>query len=847
LIERPRLGEIPLRRALLVQGPAGYGKTVLLAQIWRALKTDEVFKPWLSLAPGRRAYMRFCEEVAGALAASGISPPAFGNCPEEDGARLAEHLALQAKPVIMTLDDYHAGASRDGDVFVRALLSQWREPNCVAIGTRGRLSIGAAALAAQGELAQIQAGDLAFTIDEARELLGEVVDAENIAVLHAQCEGWPAALQLTRRARARAIAQLNAPGSLVSDGGEVAAYLVEETFDPLPDELKALLIETALIASLDATGVDIVRARADSAAQLEALERSEALVFPSNVGGQVQRRHRLLQSFVEARFTLLAREKRSEITARSIELLSRRVSLNAAFELARRSDMITSSLQILEATPLERLWSVDALVDTAMFTKVDEASFKSAPRLATLRAVGFYLEDAMAEARRGAQQALLALRERVQSAIVAQTKQTACDALLWEGLSGALFDEEIRDAELGGLENAARGAAGSLQVTLVHTAASLALRAGRSGAARALARLCPTGAEASPNERALALATRALAALFDAAPNEAGAALAEARALDGADRGPFGGAIAVCDALLRYERGEKWEASALPEACAAPPLLGLSAEIFTEAARLAARAAFQASGFAAAKEGLVRALGVAVERGWRRAETALRAEELAIAASAGERKVAAALARELNDKSHIEAPEAALALAIHECAKGAHAGARARLASLLAHGGLSRRQRLRGLVLDARAAVALGAPNDANGALVEYLALCRDGAMAATFFEDGETLWEMITGLGSRLAPNGASDHRLETIAELAIARPGFTGGPALTPPSEQECALFAALRRNGARTEAARELGMSENTLKFYLKRAFKKWGVNDWRLAASVAEQLCPDKQAK
>jgi DNA-binding NarL/FixJ family response regulator len=121
--------------------------------------------------------------------------------------------------------------------------------------------------------------------------------------------------------------------------------------------------------------------------------------------------------------------------------------------------------------------------------------------------------------------------------------------------------------------------------------------------------------------------------------------------------------------------------------------------------------------------------------------------------------------------------------------------------------------------------------------------------MARRFHEDGAGLWEPLMALGSRIATLDPGNSCLDTVADLAVTRPACDGAEALVPPTPQESVMFAALRRTGSRGGAALDLAMSENTLKYYLKRVFEKWSVRDWRLAMRIAERLpapAPDASA-
>jgi hypothetical protein len=179
-------------------------------------------------------------------------------------------------------------------------------------------------------------------------------------------------------------------------------------------------------------------------------------------------------------------------------------------------------------------------------------------------------------------------------------------------------------------------------------------------------------------------------------------------------------------------------------------------------------------------------------------------------------------------------------LARFDVSSGAYRRARTRLAALLSAPALARRRRVEALIIDAHAARALEQADEADLALGQVLAMSGEGVMARCFHEDGVGLWEPLMALASKMATLDPDSACLDVVADLAVTRPFCEGGLALDPPTQQESLMFAALRRTGSRAGAALDLAMSENTLKYYLKRVFEKWCVRDWRLAMRIAERL-------
>jgi hypothetical protein len=844
VIDRSRLWSAPWRRLFLAAAPAGYGKSILLRQLWTSIADKRAVRVWLSLGPTHRDFAVFLKGLTAALEAQSLSLPEWRGPPEEMAARLAGAIMDASRPVYLMLDDYHAAAGPELDAFIRALTSAPGEEMYLAIATRSRPRIGAAILSARGDLTSVGVSDLAFTAEEAARFLEGKVSREDAVALHAQTEGWPAALQLAARApNAR-----NAAGPTVSAvGGEVGVLVAEETFDPLPESLRALLIETAHLNTLSAADADEVRGHGDSTGLLAELEGSLALVVPDRDRPGRLRRHGLLRRLLETRFTLLPESRRNVLVERTISCLVRAGEVRSAISLAQRSASGSSALALLEPAPAESAWTAEAVFDLpGDLADLSEDRFSHAPRARRLRGLSLYAKGRMADARGAIMAGLAETGANEVGGVGAQASDAVRDRQVWAGLSAAIFDETVSAQDLADITLLARETAGRASHTLpAHVASVLSLRAGRSPEAYALARHIGANADGRSMAHDLGGMQGAVMAIFDASPQRASAALGLIQEGTTAHPG-LEAAYRLCSAWLAEESGASWSGTDLPSRDAPPLLLGLSPELFVERARLSAASLQHAEGVDAASAVLHVARAAALASGWRRAEVALEAEMLNVWARAGRRDASArTLAEIVAQHGKAGRPEAILARARFDVSAGAYRRARTGLQALLSAPNVSRRRRVEALIIDARSAQALNQADDADIALEKFLVLSGEGVMARRFHDDGAGLWEPLMALASRIATTDASNPCLDILADLAVTRPACKGADPLAAPTDQERVMFAALRRTGSRGGAAVDLAMSENTLKYYLKRVFEKWDVRDWRLALRIADRL-PDASA-
>src|SRR5215217_6902607 len=177
-----RLEEALARGLVLVCAPAGFGKTILLADWARAGRRPVA---WLSLDAGDNDPARFWRHVVAALDRTRpgladrlvplLGPPAPASF-EGLVTALINQLADQPDgEALLVLDDYHLIEAPPIHASVGFLLEH-RPPGLhLVLTSRADPPLALARLRARGQLAELRAGDLRFTAEEAAALLREAV------------------------------------------------------------------------------------------------------------------------------------------------------------------------------------------------------------------------------------------------------------------------------------------------------------------------------------------------------------------------------------------------------------------------------------------------------------------------------------------------------------------------------------------------------------------------------------------------------------------------------------------------------------------------------------------------
>ena len=312
LVPRPRLtarlDEGRTRGLILAAAPAGYGKTVLLAD-WARRGGHPV--AWLSLDAGDNDPARFWHHAVAALdrarpgtgdrVAPLLGPPAPASF---QGLVTALINDLAGEEAVLVLDDYHLISAQQVHESLAFLVEHRPAGICVVLASRSDPPLSLARLRARGQLAEVRAAELRFTPAEAGELLQHVASAlpeASVAALAARTEGWAAGLQL---AALSLRGQHDATGFVAAFTGShryVLDYLAEEVLERQDKELRTFLLETSVLERLSGPLCDAATGRGGSQALLEEAERSGLFLIPLDEERGWWRYHHLFADLLRAR------------------------------------------------------------------------------------------------------------------------------------------------------------------------------------------------------------------------------------------------------------------------------------------------------------------------------------------------------------------------------------------------------------------------------------------------------------------------------------------------------------------------------------------------------------------
>jgi ATP/maltotriose-dependent transcriptional regulator MalT len=308
-----RLDEGLGQGVVLVCAPAGYGKTVLLAD-W--VRRGPRPAAWLSLDAGDNDPARFWRHAVAALdqARPGVAdrvelllgPPA---APSFAGllTTLINELAA-AGEMVLVFDDYHLIDSQAVHASL-GFLAEHRPPGlCLVLASRADPPLALARLRGGGQLAELRTAELRFRPQEAAELLQHGVHGADVALpdsavaaLAARTEGWAAGLQL---AALSLRGQPDAAGFVAALTGShrfVLDFLAEEVLERQSGSVRRFLLETSVLERLSGPLCDAVTGRPGSQELLEQVERDGLFLLPLDEVRGWWRYHQLFADLLRVR------------------------------------------------------------------------------------------------------------------------------------------------------------------------------------------------------------------------------------------------------------------------------------------------------------------------------------------------------------------------------------------------------------------------------------------------------------------------------------------------------------------------------------------------------------------
>ncbi len=388
LLDRPTLLEqldSADAHVTLLLAPAGYGKTILAMQ-WRAsLQRRHARIVWLGLGPADDDGELFVEGLVRGFTKAGLSPLHLAGYAPVVLRMLLDRIRQSGESWTLILDGL--GPMTAGGL-LQILLDETPANLRLMITARSRPNAALACLEIRGQVQELTARQLRFSTEEAAQLLGPASQP-----LAEAAEGWPAALQIARRWAAEHGETGHADFSGTTP--PMARYIAEQVIAPLDPALQDFLRDASMLSPLDATAADAMREAQDSRALLGRLADLAPLLEAGN------RLHPLLAQYLSSRLQDEAPERRRRLCRNASAHFAAVGDIVAAtrYALLGGDDAAAARLVIeLGGLRLYLIHGVGAL--RRIFAMLPAATVASVPRLRLIQALLMMKDGRVEDGRR---------------------------------------------------------------------------------------------------------------------------------------------------------------------------------------------------------------------------------------------------------------------------------------------------------------------------------------------------------------------------------------------------------------------------------------------------------------
>lgn len=325
---RPLRASIPRKRLLeyvrpdapasvvVLQAPAGYGKSTLMQQMKAECEALGICTAWLTLHDSENDPARLSNVLQAMLdqlpahEGDALPPPEPTSAERVVGRSntnwVVERLLLTGQPVAIFFDEFHSITNEDATAFFSELLHSLPEHVRVIVGSRTLPDVGLARLSVNGLAEVLRADDLAFTREEVTTFFAEAdvgLSDDEVSAVYQLTEGWPAAVQLYRLSLAHSAPRESLGDITAFRPRQLSEYLTENVLALQPYDVQKFFLETSFLARLCGPLCELITGRPDARTLLVKLEDSGLFVRSLEASSEWFQYHSLLAGFLQSQMS----------------------------------------------------------------------------------------------------------------------------------------------------------------------------------------------------------------------------------------------------------------------------------------------------------------------------------------------------------------------------------------------------------------------------------------------------------------------------------------------------------------------------------------------------------------
>lgn len=400
------LDHLHARRLLLVRAPAGYGKSLLMAQLYDALRASgQEAIGWVSVADIGSTLQEVATHCAAALARTvpgldsamkSLFEAHINASPETISAMLCNELERVTDDLYLFVDDLHVLTGSPAERLFECLLRDAPGQMHFVIASRTEPGFSIARLRARGDLGELDARALRFSKEEARLFFenghSTLPCAELIDLACARTEGWAAGLQLLSLSVGSEGDWAERLRSLSGSNRAVGAFLTEDVFSAQDEEVQRFLIQSSVLRQFNAALCDEVGKRSDSRLIIQQLQRQGLFIFSLDEEDHWYRYHHLFSEFLQKRLSETDASLMSTLHHRAAQWFSANGMLDDAMFHAFASRDFRYAASLLDEASNDLFYQGQLLSLMTWVKQIPERIISEYPKIQLVRAWNLMLE-----------------------------------------------------------------------------------------------------------------------------------------------------------------------------------------------------------------------------------------------------------------------------------------------------------------------------------------------------------------------------------------------------------------------------------------------------------------------
>ena len=348
-----------MQKITLIEAPPGYGKTVLLSQLYQLHLQRGVECFWIGLEDREIGFIGFLAQIENALELFH-----HGRTLAENALRMSDttdriesildFLLSSARPRAIFIDNINFCGEPGVDKLIGALAFQTpRSVKLFISSSVGAVPFDSTRAKLELNLRTIGPSDLNFDRENISVLFARAgidnIDPLVLGSVVAKTEGWPAAVRLLQLGSKDEKSLEQSIEALTGEDTHIADILSRRLMSSFESELIVFLLEISLLRYFSA---DLARAMTGDErafSWIKLLADRNVMIVPANKKWGAYRFHTLFRQFLECEAVrLLSPERRRAVGVRAAQWLMKRGDIQSALDLALRVNDLDLATKLLE-------------------------------------------------------------------------------------------------------------------------------------------------------------------------------------------------------------------------------------------------------------------------------------------------------------------------------------------------------------------------------------------------------------------------------------------------------------------------------------------------------------------